>query len=145
VTNVASKSFGLVAFADESRTTRKIFNLITAGMELPKTTTSTDFCTAFDSQINLEGEVRENTSTEETVALDDGRLIGKVQVQFASPWPRETPIHVTFTLNREGRLLVHAKEPRSGREAQVEIQTESRTAPEELVRQRQADDKKSVS
>jgi molecular chaperone DnaK (HSP70) len=145
VTNVASKSFGLVAFADERRTTRKIFNLITANTELPRTTTSTDFYVAFDNQTDLEGEVRENTSTEETVALDDGRPIGKVQVQFASPLTRGTPIHVTFTLNREGRLLVHAKEPRSGREGQVEIQTESRTAPAELERQRQVDDKKTVS
>lgn len=143
VTNVASKSFGLVARSDNGD--MKIFNLIRSGEELPRSTTSTDFCTEKDKQTGVRGQVSENTSSAEEVPVEDGRVIGELGVTFGSPLPKGTPIHVTFTLNAEGRLLAQAREPQSGRAAQVEIQTESKTAPEELARQRRLDDKKTVS
>ena len=58
--------------------------------------------------------------------------IGTVPLELALGLPAGSPIKVNSKLNEQGRLMVRAKEPRSGHVADIEVQTESAKSKDEV-------------
>jgi molecular chaperone DnaK len=142
VVNVSSRSFGAVAFSGGER---KIFNLVFVDDEVPRQVTEDGFSTRDEGQTSVEMDVCENLSRETEVALTSGTPVGKVMIDFPRPLPRGTPIHVTFSLDRDGLLTATAKEATTGRDAKVEIKTTSVMSKEQLDKAAGSDMSKSVS
>lgn len=132
VTNITSHSFGMIALIDPTTGRTGLFNLIHKGRVLPFTKLdTTNFGTSEDGQREVGTEVRENSIIESDynpqtgINPELGTKVGELQVQFPAPLPKHSPLHVSFTMNEEGLLVVTATEPKSGAIGKVEIQTKS--------------------
>ncbi len=71
----------------------------------------------------------------ETEVVNDitaGEEIGKALLSLPSGLPINTPVEVTFELNREGRLQVIGREPRSNATIEVTVQTKRGMSEEEV-------------
>lgn len=131
VTNVASHSFGIVAF-DDTLNKELIANLVLVNDPLPHVITET-FYTLEEQQTSIGLRVMENNITAKRVDdLSIGQEIGNAVLEVPSGLPKGTPIEVTIELQRDGRLHMKGREPRSGREIEIEIQTEQTLSEEEL-------------
>lgn len=131
VTNVASHSFGVIAI--NSRTnTQMISNIVVANDPLPSVHTKTYHTMEADQEM-VEIKVMENSFA--AYRVDDislGEEIGNALLDLPPRLPINSPIEVTFDLNREGRLYVTAREPRSNLSIEVTIQTRRGLSEKEL-------------
>lgn len=133
VTNVASHSFGVIAI-DARTNSEVISNIVIANDTLPALQTKTYHTMDVDQEI-VEIKVMENSfATYRVEDITQGEEIGKAQLDLPPRLPINSPIEVTFDLNREGRLHVTAREPRSNLSIEVTIQTK-RGLSEESVEQ----------
>ena len=131
VTNVASHSFGIVAI-DARTNSEVISNLVRVNQPVPAFQTKT-FHTLEVGQREAELKVMENGY--DTDAVNDitaGEEIGNAMLSLPAGMPINAPIEVTFELNREGRLHVIGREPRSNAIIQVTIQTKRGMSEEEV-------------
>src|SRR2546421_876617 len=131
VTNVASHSFGIVAI-DARTNSEVISNLVRVNQPVPAFQTKT-FHTLEVGQREAELKVMENGY--DTNAVNDitaGEEIGNAMLSLPAGMPINAPIEVTFELNREGRLHVIGREPRSNAIIQVTIQTKRGMSEEEV-------------
>ncbi len=131
VRNVASHSFGIIAF--DSRTDQEVIaNLVLKQDVVPTTRTETFFTLEADQQ-TVELKVMENDMAEKTVRdLSMGQEIGNAILNLQPRLPANTPIEVTFELHRDGRLHMTGREPRSNASIDFDIQTVNGISAEEL-------------
>src|SRR5439155_12110653 len=109
-----------------------IANMILVNDPLPFTKTDT-FHTLQANQQIVDVQVMENGISEyEVEDITAGEEIGNATLHLPPRLPLHAPIEVTFELNQEGRLLVTAREPVSGRSIDVTIQIKQGISEEEL-------------
>ena len=107
VTNVASKSFGIVVFGPDRR--EMVRNLFLADEAVPRSS-------SVPIEIREEGlgsmEIRctESSSRERQIQLSACREIGKVSVELDPPPPRGARVEITFKLGPEGLLTLEGKD-----------------------------------
>lgn len=128
--NVVSKSFGILAFVNDSE--QKVVNMI-----LKQTTVPYDFSQTFATheanQENVEIAVFENELSEDHVEISISKEIGTGLIDgIPSNLPAGSPIQVTFRINEEGRLDIHAIETTGKKELNLTVETTSVISGQEL-------------
>ena len=130
IKNVTSRSFGLVVWNSQEKR-EEVANMIIRNDVLPATVTKT-FFTIEDRQETVNLVIVDNLSSEQTYEVADSREIGRTEMNLPSGLPAGSPIEVTFKLDEQGRLHMHARELTDNREVEIELQTESVTSEEEI-------------
>jgi molecular chaperone DnaK (HSP70) len=135
VTNVSSHSFGVIVWQRDPITRDEkevIANLIQVNDPVPASPTKT-FGTYEANQEAVELKIVENTIPEEIVEdLTVGEQLGEALLSLPIKLPAYSPIEVTFELNREGRLHITGRDPKSGSIIEATFQTQHIASEEEI-------------
>merc|ERR1712117_769197 len=111
--------------------------LISRNTTIP-TKKSQVFSTAADGQTQVELKVRQG----EREMAADNKLLGQFQLQGIPPMPRGVPqIEVTFDIDANGIVNVHARDKGTGKEQQIVIQSSgglNKDEIENMVREAEA-------
>lgn len=123
ITNVTSKSFGVIAHDAEDK--EIIYNLILKNSGVPITTTRS-FGTAVANQNAAAIQIMENESSEVVADPEHAVTIGTAVLNLPTDLKENTPVEITFKLNEEGRLEITAEETsETRRSVNVTIETKS--------------------
>lgn len=130
ITNVTSKSFGIVVMNEQDR--EVVVNLIEIDEKVPKTITKT-FGTHSDGQEQVDLRCMENKiSNIREVDLTVCTEVGMAILPFTRALPRNSPVEITFDLGPDGLLKVHGRDLTTGREIGAQFKTESIMTKEEV-------------
>jgi molecular chaperone DnaK (HSP70) len=130
ITNVTSKSFGIVVMNQQDR--EVVSNLIEIDDAVPKTITK-KFGTHSDDQIQVDLRCMENKQRgKPEVNPGDCQNVGEAILAFARPLPRSSPIEITFALGPDGLLTVKGRDLTTGHEIDALFKTESIMSHEEV-------------
>ena len=130
ITNVTSKSFGVVVMNQQDR--EVVSNLIEIDDAVPKTITK-KFGTHADDQIQVDLRCMENKQRgQEEVDPGECTSVGEAVLAFARPLPKRSPIEITFALGPDGLLTVKGRDLTTGREIDAQFKTESIMSREEV-------------
>jgi molecular chaperone DnaK len=103
-------------------------NMIDANTTIPSKKTET-FSTAADNQPSVEIHVLQG----ERKMAADNKTIGKFILDGIPPAPRGTPqVEVTFDIDANGILSVHAKDKATGKEQKIRIEASSGLSKEDI-------------
>jgi molecular chaperone DnaK len=131
ITNVASHSFGLVT--TDMRTNREVISNLVLMQEAIPCSVQRTFHTMEANQTSAEVRIMENNSTEPTDPdIASAKEIGNAEMDLPPNLPDGAPVEFTFELNRDGRLHVIGREPRSGKTIELDIQTTEGMSQEEF-------------
>jgi molecular chaperone DnaK len=130
IINVTSRSFGIIVW-NPRLDKENVSNMIIRNDTLPASITKT-FGTREANQDTVELVIVDNLSSDGEYNVADSRELGKTEINLPSNLPEDSPIEVTFQLDEQGRLKMHARELKEGREVEIELQTESVTSQEEI-------------
>jgi molecular chaperone DnaK (HSP70) len=136
VTNVASHSFGVVAYRETaSGPDPYIVNLVLAQAPLPATRTR-EFATIEDDQAAVQLRVMESAVQQEEIdELEQASEVGDVILPLTADLPAGSPVEVTFELNRQGRLVITGKDlAAGGRSITAAIETSRVLSAAEVAR-----------
>ena len=108
VSNVTSRSFGVIVLDRETRTEYVDF-LAHANDALPITITET-YYTNVDDQRAVQVQVAEQATSVESAKLDDNKIIIEGQIDdIPAGFPRGTPVEVTFAMGTDQTIEVTAR------------------------------------
>ncbi len=125
VTNVASHSFGVMAYRPTgSEPEEYVVNLVLAQEPLPAIRTR-QFATVRDDQADVYLRIMESVVRQEDIAeLDQAAEVGEVILPMTASLPQGSPVEVTFELNGQGRLVITGKDlAAGGRSVRATIET----------------------
>ena len=121
VTNVTSKSFGIVVMNKDGR--EVVTNLIEVDDAVPKSVSRT-FGVYEDGQVQVDLRCMENTLHGlPEIEIQDCREIGQQVITSDTPLKRGSPVEITFQLGADGRLSITGRETTTGREVTGEFVT----------------------
>lgn len=129
VRDVASKSFGVLA--TNPNNDEVVVNCILRNTAVPVEVTQ-EFYTAVENQKTVLIRIMESETSEESVPPELSREIGTAILHLPPGLPEDTPVIISFTLNKEGRLHLTAVESSEQRKVEVVIETLSVIQGEEL-------------
>jgi len=129
IRDVASKSFGVVARRPNNQ--EGVFNLILKNTAVPVETKRT-FYTPESNQERVLIRIMENETNDKVVAVDHSIEIGTAVLDLPEGLPEDSPVEITFNLNREGRLQITAIETTENRQVVAKIETSSVIQGKEL-------------
>jgi len=129
ITNVTSKSFGMVAYNEQDR--EVVYNLLLIDAQVPATHKE-EFYTREEGQTSVDMRCMENKLNDRQVEISDSKEIGLAVLDFGRAVPKNTPIEVAFQLGPDGLLSLHGRERSTGREINAEFKTESIMGREEV-------------
>jgi molecular chaperone DnaK (HSP70) len=140
ITNVSSKSFGLVTVEDDVSRREYVTNIVVADDPVPRDV-SQPFHTLDEGQVDIELRVMENqirTAAGGRVELAECQPepLGTALLTFARPLPKNSPIEVTFRLAPDGCLTVHARDLTTGGEIEAAFETGSTMSKDQLTQTR---------
>lgn len=127
VINVLSKSLGVIAKNDQGK--ELVYYLLNRNSEVPLENTS-DFGT---DQADQEGvEIRVVAGERDSPDPADCLNIGLATLNLPPSLPASSPIRVTYSINRDGRLSVTAIDLTGGGKIEVDFETEAVMKSEEI-------------
>jgi molecular chaperone DnaK len=130
ITNVTSKSFGIVVMNGQDR--EVVANLIEIDDQVPKAITK-KFGTHSDAQIQVDLRCMENQQRgQREIELGQCTGVGEAVLEFARPLPKSSPIEITFNLGPDGLLSLKGRDLTTGREIDAQFKTESIMTREEV-------------
>jgi len=130
ISNVASKSFGVIAH--DAQDQEIVYNLILKNTKVPVVAKKA-FGTAEDNQEIASIQIKENDSNVTVAKPENSILIGTAVLNLPADLKANTPIEITFKLNQEGRLEITAEETsQSRRSVNVTVETKSVIQGKEL-------------
>ncbi len=129
ITNVTSKSFGVVVINQDDR--KVVANLIQIDSKVPAAVTQ-QFGTYEEGQIQADLVCMENKLDREEAELDDCQEVGKAVLSFGRPLPQSSPIEITFNLGPDGLLELKGRDLTTGNEVEARFETESIMSQEEI-------------
>lgn len=122
VSNVISKSFGVIAYNNESND-MKIYNLITRQSSIPIKVRQR-FGTHAHAQKRVRVSVCENLDDGKVVDLEQGTRIGDAIIgDLPENLPAGSFIEIDFSINKDGMLEVEGREAQSQQNVKIEIET----------------------
>ena len=131
IQNVTSKSFGVVAVDDARR--EHVSNLIVVDARVPAEVTER-FRTVDEGQTSVNVICMENILRQSGyVDIEASTEIGKAELPFARPLPKDSPLEFRFSLSADGLLSVHATDLTTGGEVEIAIQTAAILSTDEVV------------
>ena len=130
VTNVTSKSFGIVVINQQDR--EVVTNLIEIDAAVPRTVTR-QFGTHEEGQDRVDLRCMENSlSGVRELEISDCKELGMAALPFARPLPSNSPIEITFDLGPDGLLKLHGRDLTTGGEIDAKFETEAIMSREEV-------------
>ncbi len=130
ITNVTSKSFGIVVMNQQDR--EVVTNLIEIDEAVPKTMTQ-QFGTYEEGQEQVDLRCMENTlSGVRELEISACNELGAAVLSFTHALPRNSPIEITFDLGPDGLLKVHGRDLTTGGEIDAKFETKSIMSREEV-------------
>ena len=129
IRDVASKSFGVVARRPNDE--EGVFNLIRRNTTVPVETRRT-FYTPEANQERVLIRIMENETGDKVVPVEHSIEIGTAVLDLPMGLPEDSPIDITFNLNREGCLQITALETSANRAVQATLETSSVIQGKEL-------------
>lgn len=138
VTNVTSKSFGVVAH--NPRDEEIVFNIVLRNTAVP-VTQKKDFYTAVKDQSTVLIRIMESETNRVELPVEQAVDIRTAILNLPPDLPADLPIEITFTLNEEGRLHINAMETSASRQVEVTINTTSVIQGEELEKAKERSQK----
>ena len=135
ITNVTSKSFGIVVVINENGD-EGVQNLIMIDDTVPAKMSQT-FSTFADNQGGVELRCMENTERKGSEdspipQVDPTQEIGHAELRFSKPLPKGSPVEISFSLAADGLLSIHGKDLTTHAEIEAEFKTESILSSEEM-------------
>ncbi len=129
ITNVTSKSFGVIAY--DQFDVQILSNLVLKNTTVPVNVTKR-FGTRDTDQPSVDLQIFENESGDDSVKPENGKEIGTAKLELPRNLPAGSPIDITFCLNAEGRLDITAVEVTDRRKVEISIETSSLMSAEEV-------------
>jgi len=137
ISNVTSKSFGVVVIDDDATKRKVVRNLVVIQDPVPKNITER-FSTNEDGQSDVEIRIMQNKQATDKAELSDCNPdpVGTAVLTFARPLPKGSPIEITFRLGPDGRLSVHGRDLTTNGEIDAEFEMEGVMSNEEVEQAR---------
>ncbi|GGU59197.1 Hsp70 family protein [Lentzea flava] len=120
VVTVSPRAFGIKASKGGSDVTF-VDHLINANDPLPAQPPSRQYVTKYDKQVSIQIEVWEQAGARASESLEDNEKIGDGLISGLPPLPKGSPLDVTFTMERNGTLRVHAVELSTRKDLTIEL------------------------
>jgi molecular chaperone DnaK len=131
ITNVTSKSFGVVVMSSQDR--EVVANLIEADTAVPRSETQ-QFGTYAEGQTEAEIRCMENTLRgQREVEVADCKELGRAVLDFGRPLPKGSPIQVSFDLAADGTLDLKGKDLTTNNEIEARFVTDGILSREEVA------------
>ena len=130
ITNVVSKSFGVVAI--DSREKEIVSNLILKNTNVPCEVTKV-YGTNEENQETALIRIMENEVNEDVIDLELSKEIGTAELKLPAGLSYNSPIMITFKLNEDGRLEIKAWEGQRENTINSVFETKSVISGEELT------------
>ena len=130
IQDVVCKSMGFLTKAKDGHET--VFIVIPKNRVLPATGEKI-FSTSVPNQKGIQLRLVESEEDDEWVAVEQTAEIGRAWVVLPPDLPAKTVLKITFSLNKEGRLSMTAKENFKGRRMGFVIKTTSVISGEDLA------------
>ena len=130
ITNVVSKSFGVVAI--DSREKEIVSNLILKNTNVPCEVTKV-YGTNEENQETALIRIMENEVNEDVIDLELSKEIGTAELKLPAGLSYNSPIMITFKLNEDGRLEIKAWEGQGENTINSVFETRSVISGEELI------------
>jgi len=121
VVTVSPRAFGVKAALLEKLDEPYIDHLIKANDALPASPPVQRYVTAYADQTAIRVEVWEQAGAVASPELADNSHIGEGVIDRLPPLPKGSPIDVTFAMDRNGTLRVHAVEVLTGKALDIEL------------------------
>jgi molecular chaperone DnaK len=118
IVTVAPRAFGIKAMRGDDAI---ITHLLGANAPLPAAPPTQQFYTRVPNQTSIRLQVWEQAGSVESESLDDNEQIGEGFITDMPPLAQGSPIDVTFQMETNGTLRVHAVELSSGKDLNMEI------------------------
>ncbi len=132
ISNVISKSFGVVAYNNENKE-MQIYNLIKRQSNIPIKVRQR-FGTHAHNQKRVRVSVCENLSDETVVPIQDGQLIADAIIgDLPENLPVGSFIEIDFSINKDGMLEVEGREAQSQQSVKIQIETLSVISEEDIL------------
>jgi len=120
IKDVASKSFGVLATNPENK--EEVINVIMRNTTVP-VEAMRSFFTAVADQKTVLIRIFESETSDGSVPPEHAAEIGTAVLDLPPGLPADTPVNISFSLNREGRLDITAVESSESRKVNVTIET----------------------
>ena len=130
---VTSKSYGIETLVDGKE---KLSNVILKNDEIPLSNTQT-YYTVQANQRGVNIDVYESNIMERTTEISFGKKIADGRLELPAGLPDESPLDVTFSLDRNGMLSITAVERSQGNKCNITIKTEGLSDAEVMKLQQQ--------
>lgn len=131
ITNVSSKSFGIVAI-DSAEDREVVLNLVLIDDKVPVEVTE-PFGTYADNQVQVDLRCIESKLRDrKRIEVDEGTEIGSAVLPFTRALPKGSPLEVTFRLGPDGLLHLFGRDLTTGQEVDARFETDSIMSREEL-------------
>lgn len=107
-----TKSYALETCLDGDENNKKCYNLIKKNCEMTNgvISVSEQFYTISAWQTGINLKVYESDFEEDYYDINLVPILGECSLKFPKPMPKDSPIEVTFTLEKSGILKVHGKD-----------------------------------
>lgn len=123
IRNVTSRSFGIIVW-DSKQQRDIVSNLILRNDPVPADITKR-YGTKDPNQDSVLLQIVDNLSSDVEYDPDGSRKIGDAELLLPQGLPANAPLDITFKLDEQARLHMHARELSGGKEVEVTIQTEA--------------------
>ncbi|MBB5959593.1 molecular chaperone DnaK (HSP70) [Saccharothrix tamanrassetensis] len=123
VVTVSPRAFG-VRTRKQPSDDEFIDHLINANDPLPATPPTKQYYTRYDGQVAIRIEVWEQAGAVASESLHDNEKIGEGLITGLPPLPRNSPLDVSFRMERNGSLRVHAVELSTRKDLTIELEIE---------------------
>ena len=121
VVTVAPRAFGVKTLLASSTDEYAVDHLIKANDPLPANPPTNRYATAFENQTQILIEVWEQAGARQSPDLEDNSQIGSGLISALPALPKGSPIDVTFRMDQEGALEVHAVELSTGQDLDIAL------------------------
>jgi molecular chaperone DnaK len=147
VATVVPRAFGIkvVDFDERNNEVFSIAHVLKANTSLPARTEPTRFATAYPDQVEIQVEVWEQSGSVESADLADNAQIADGTISGLPRLPKGSPIDVTFEMELDGLLRVHAVELKTNKDLHIELQIKGGLSDEQVDEFRTAVARYSVS
>jgi molecular chaperone DnaK (HSP70) len=121
VVTVAPRAFGVKAVRPDNFDVEYVDHLINANDTLPATPPVQRYVTVYPDQTCIRVEVWEQAGAVASAELTDNSRIGEGVIDNLPALPKGSPIDVTFSMDLNGTLRVHAVETSTGKDLDIEL------------------------
>jgi len=147
VATVVPRAFGLKVLNRDAQGKEYfvVEHVLRANTALPASTDPQRFGTAYPDQVDIAVEIWEQSGSVESDLLENNEHIAEGLISGLPPLPQGSPIDVTFQMETDGMLRVHAIELKTGKDLHIELQIKSGLSDEQVGEARTAVARYSVS